>query len=243
MKRTFTGVAGAIFVLLTAACGSTAGGSGTVGSSPTATTASPKTSTPAPATNADLPPWTNGGTLTGPWPPAAGPHSPARWGKPHTFWAILPEGYKYLITVRFGPALHYKMSQTMYECGRSSYRQDLPPGQYEIPFMIEEVNKTGQDAPAVYPEFGSDIGDVTLAISSSSALTDGHGNCFEKLGGGYTEFDNVSQLMFGVLGPTTGANFQAATISIRFGSWRGPDNPQLVHRVATLTPKNALPAS
>ena len=154
--------------------------------------------------------WKPGGSYTGPVPPPSLPSPVNRWAlKPYTG----PNGYKVQDSIVFGVPLHYAIPQDLINCDTAypGQRQDLPPGQYVVPFEVTVTNQTGQQAPAIVAGLwaGDASGNATLDVTNGMQNgndTNGlwaDGSC--TLNNGQNLNAGGSTALFGFIGPATPA--------------------------------------
>src|SRR5262249_2136849 len=137
-------------------------------------------------------------------------------------------GSRSVAVVQFGPPLHYRIPYHANDCpggvdgyGNPVASQDLPPGQYMVPFMITTTNKLQQRAPAVYPLLSATIGNsdnpVTGMPAANPAEISGDAGSWLTWSDGKCEGD-----VYQVLGPGDSAS--------AYG-WVGPDTATEVRRI------------
>jgi hypothetical protein len=188
--------------------------------------------------------WQPGGTYTGPVPPANGV-LPGPTGK----WLLPPittqEGYKVSDNVVLGVPLHYAIPNTMKDCYSAySYSQDLPPGQYVIPFAITIQNLTGQQARAAYPVVWASNPDGATTVDMTSSGANGNdesglwqdGSCNSQVN--MITNSGGSATLYGLIGPATPAQLAALTLNVSWqnGAAPGATTPQYTSRLMARMP-------
>ena len=230
-KPPFAVAAVVLGLLLTAACGSVST------SSPGSVATSAAPAVPAAAA------WHPGGTYTGPVPPAA------LLGPTNT-WHLNPytnsDSYKVQDDIVFGVPLHYAIPTALEDCNlEDPVTQDLPPGQYVIPFAIIIHNRTAQQAPAITPGvwITDSSGSPTLDMAGSNmngndtGATWANGDCETNYS--HTMNQGGSDALYGLIGPTTPAQLASSYVQVNWA--RGANNvpgtpPQLTEALAGLLP-------
>ena len=207
--RALTAIPMAVTVaIILAACSGPSGGSG-VGTGGNA--GSPAT-TPVATT------WSPGGAYTGPIPPANGLPGPLNTWQLKVYTSA--DGYRMQDSVTFGVPLHYAIPNYLRDCysGYQGGQQDLPPGEFVVPFEEHFANQTGQQAPAFGPDVwaGDSNGNPTLDVTNGNkngndtSAAWANGDC--SASDSHTLNAGGTDAWYGFIGPATAAQLAAAYI-------------------------------
>lgn len=147
----------------------------------------------------------------------------------------------------FGVALHYAIPREGFDCNLGpSGSQDLPPGQYVIPFTYSMENMINQQNGGQEPQVwvtGADGNQLQIAGQSGSLMTwvdDQGGSCSAPLLSAHgTSGDSARK--FGVIGPATLDQLRHAIVYAAWGNEPSPDKAFLAKPLVNVLPNRALP--
>jgi len=120
-------------------------------------------------------------------------------------------------------ALHYNIPNQLLDCNSDQGgSNDLPPGQYVVPFEIHITNLLSQQSRAIYPDLwaADSSGNATLDVTNGAM--NGNDTYATWANGGCTVnyYDNISaggsDALYGFIGPATPAQLAATYMYERY---------------------------
>ena len=199
----------------------------------------------APASTPAAVTWHVGGTYTGPVPPGGPMPSPLHTWQLNSYTS--PDGYRLKDSITFSVPLHYAIPRLMQDCygGYQGGSEDLPPGQFVVPFEIRITNLLGQQSRAIGPDVwaGDGNGNATIDITGgdkngndTSALW-ANGDCSSEVS--HTIGAGSSDALFGFIGPATPEQLAKTYIYV---TWINDPQapPQLSLPLASLLPHQGV---
>lgn len=143
--------------------------------------------------------------------------------------------------------LHYNIPQRLLNCYTSlTNSQDLPPGQYVIPFEIAIHNLLNQQAPSIYPDVWAGDKNGNGTIDMTGGMANGNDTYLTWESDGACTSDYYKTLpaqgqaaVFGFIGPATPQELAGTWIYAKWDPNSNLEKPVLAWPLTTLLPAQA----
>jgi hypothetical protein len=181
--------------------------------------------------------WHLGGAFAGPWPPVGlGP-----WG-PQVSTAYHNDlGYRYRDFVKFGPPLHFGIPYEGFGCGvNAGVVQDLPPGEYTVPFTVISNNRLTQQELSSWASvtFTGSGANPTLTDERLPEMTRSDGSCVAA--SAVIMAPHGSAEAYGLIGPLSANDLRSLCVTVGPELLSTGDAPQTLPLI-NLVPGQRMP--